>query len=266
MVIYVDVLVFINAIVTYFLLLSVCKIFSIRPKFIRLFFGSILGGVFALIIFWQDAFFILLTLAKLVMCAVIVLITFGAKNKLYFLKYFLSLFAVTTAYGGVALALKEISGNEKMYVANGTAYFDISAIELVALTAVVYLLLRLLLLFKRNTKDGDELFCCTLTLGEKKVSFVCINDTGNALVDPYSSSPVLVVKESALLPLGKIKTRYPIPFSTINSTGLIEIFYPDKLYINDKLVRVAVGIAKQDFSKQFDGLISPEIIQLLEEK
>ncbi len=266
MIIYVDVLVFTNAIITYFLLLSVCKIFSLRPKFIRLFFSSVLGGIFALIIFWQEANFILLTLVKLVMSAILVLISFGAKNKLYFFKYFLSFFAVTTAYGGVALALKEISDNPKMYVANGASYYDISALELVALTGVVYLFLRLLLLFKRNTKDGDKLFCCSLTLKGKTVSFVCINDTGNALVDPYSSSPVLVVKESALLPLGKIKTRYPIPFSTINSTGLIEIFYPDKLYINDKLVRVAVGIAKKEFSKQFDGLISPEIIQLLEEK
>ena len=49
-VIYVDVLIFLNTIITFIILLTTVEISGVSPKTFRLLTGSLLGGIFSLII------------------------------------------------------------------------------------------------------------------------------------------------------------------------------------------------------------------------
>ena len=55
-----------------------------------------------------------------------------------------------------------------------------------------------------------------------------IIDTGNCLIDPYKNRGVILIDYDVL-----IDSPIIIPFKTLNSTGIINCFIPDKLVINN---------------------------------
>ena len=66
-----------------------------------------------------------------------------------------------------------------------------------------------------------------------------IVDTGNCLTDPYKNRGVILIDYNVI-----IDNPIYIPFKTINSTGIIKCFIPDKLIINDNMYdNYIVGIS-----------------------
>ena len=270
MVVYTDVLIFLNGIITYFLLLCVCSFFKFRPKTYRLIIGALIGGFSALTIFLPRNL-IFGIFVRVAICTIIILSTFSYHNKIRFLKFSLAFLTVTYIFGGGVMALIELTNTPSAVYKNGVAYFDIEPLFLIISSGLIYLFIRFLLLFKKQTPSENEIFDCTVEFENVKVSFLAINDTGNSLVDPYFNNPVVLIEEKTLKPILSLSPKtYLIPLKSVIADGTIFAFRPTAFFIEKDGRRyrkndVTIGIAKTKLHNSFDGILSPQIIEIGEE-
>ena len=104
--------------------------------------SAVVGSLFSLLIFFDNIRFLLITLIKLPLAAVLVLIAFGYHSKSLYIKSVLSFFAVNFIFGGVMMAVWMFISPSGMYFRNGTVYFNISALTLIAGTLIAYFLIQ----------------------------------------------------------------------------------------------------------------------------
>ncbi|MGN0174212.1 MAG: sigma-E processing peptidase SpoIIGA [Acutalibacteraceae bacterium] len=272
MIVYADVLIFLNSIITYFLLLGVCAFFKFRPKTFRLILGALFGGVCALVIFLPDLGVIYELLLRFVICTLTVLITFSFKNRIRFIKYSLAFLTITYVFGGAMLALFSMIKPRSMIIANGVTYFNISPLVLILSTAGCYLFIRLLLLFKKSTVNEQLIYNCKLEFKGARVTFQAINDTGNALCDPYFSSPVVIVEKQVLEPILALEPKtYLIPVKSVANSSVLYAFRPDGFWIDfaekqRKISDITIAICETKIHKQFSGILPTKIIDFTEEQ
>ncbi|MBQ5590306.1 MAG: sigma-E processing peptidase SpoIIGA [Clostridia bacterium] len=271
MTVYIDVLVFVNSLITYFLLLSVCCVFKFRPKTYRLIIGAVLGGLSALTIFIEKMSFITEILIRLMVCAVIVFSSFSYKNKIRFLKLTFSFFAVTYIFAGVVLAVCEIFEPKTVVFANGITYFNISPLILILTCGAAYVFIRILMLFKKNTASEQLIFECFVEFEGVCIKFLGINDTGNSLCDPYFNSAAVIVEKSVLEPILMLEPKkYLIPVSSVAGETTLFAFRPSAfyIYINGKRhlkKDVTICISDKKLHNQYNGILSSQIIETGEE-
>ncbi len=272
MVVYADVLIFLNGVITYFLLLCVCAFFGFRPKTYRLILGAILGGISALTIFLPEQNFFIGLLIRVAVCSGIVLAVFSFKNKIRFLKISLAFLTVTYIFGGGILALIELTNTTSAVYTNGVAYFDIEPLFLILSSGAIYLFIRFLLLFKKQTTDEQLVYTCTVEYDSISLSFQGVNDTGNSLSDPYFGSPVAIVEKSVLQPILALNPKtYLIPIKSVVADGTIFAFRPSAFYIEKNGKKhekndITIGISETKIHNQFEGILSPEITDIGEDQ
>ena len=142
-VIYVDVLVAVNTLVTYILI--VCTRVIVKSDTHK--WGAVLavffGGVSSLVIFWESMPLVLSVLFKIMGVVIISCSAFLPKDKKQFIKTTLAFLFVNFLFGGL-LYFVELSFNpSNIFYMNGTVYFDISVLFLVSMTLICYGLLLL---------------------------------------------------------------------------------------------------------------------------
>lgn len=248
MVIYADVLVSVNILVTYITLVAtrvVCKV-PTNKYFVAL--SSFCGGVFSLVIFF-DGGAVFSVFYKIITALIIVAIAFLPKNIRTYLKCCVLFFGVTLLFGGAMLALCLVEPSNILYV-NGTVYFDISLSYLLGSVVSIYgiFLGASYVLEKRAFKN--ELFRVRVEFRKTKTEFFGFSDTGNVMSDAVTGRAVILAELSAVKPLlspeeaeffgsgdfslvpqslsGKIRI---IPCSTATGDGILKAFLPDRVDI-----------------------------------
>lgn len=248
MVVYVDVLVALNIFVTYFLLLCTRGLLRKTVKRRRLALGAVLGGLYALIIFVPELSDILSVLLNIAACCLIVLAAIPVHTFREFLKAFGAFLVVNFAFAGLMLALWLSLHPKGMVYNNGAVYFNIDMKVLVLSTLACYGILSLAgFLLKRRTPD-NKIYEIELCHNGKTVSAKALLDTGNALSDGFSDTPVLVAVPSVLKALlgtdldslFLIKKDFEtesserirlIPFSTVGDNGVLKAVLIDKVRV-----------------------------------
>ena len=126
------------------------------------------------------------------------------------------------------------------------------------------------------TKIKDKLYStkCKIKIdyNKKSVIIYAMIDTGNALKDPISDMPALVIDEKVLKALfSPSVTRNNlcefvepedfriIPYKTISNSGITYGFIPHKLLIEDKVIKDTI-IAVSPAPINTDALINPQLI------
>ena len=104
-VIYVDVLVVLNFIITYLLLLCTASALRLSPSAVRLFFGSLLGGVSSLMIFLPPLPLPLTLVCKAAICALITLTALPAGSLRLFLRNGAFFLLTNVLFAGIIFAL-----------------------------------------------------------------------------------------------------------------------------------------------------------------
>lgn len=170
------------------------------------------------------------------------------------------------------MALFSIFHPKSMLIANGVAYFNISPLVLIFSTALVYLFIKILMLFKESTKPEALIYECFVEYGVATAKFLAINDTGNSLCDPYFNFPVVIVEQSALSEILALSPKtYLIPVKSVAKQGLLYAFRPTAFYIviNKKRIKidnVTVALSQDKIHKQFNGILPYKIINFTEEE
>ncbi|MEE0264974.1 MAG: sigma-E processing peptidase SpoIIGA [Acutalibacteraceae bacterium] len=282
--IYIDILIATNFVVNYFILLAVAKCRRLSPNQKRLLTGSFTGALFSLVILLPSMGVILGGLVKIIISAVIIVITFGYHSIKALLKNTALFYLISFAFCGVMLFIWFIFTPKGLAVNNSVVYFNISPTIMIATTLFAYIVIRVCdRLINRNASD---IRVCKVKLIHNSAycEFYGKVDTGNTLYEPFSRCPVIVVNESAIRsitdnkfakilnnnePDYSVKNKYRvIPFNTIGANGLLPAFSPDEVYINDSFCseKIYVAVCKNDIlCGEIKAMVNPEIIEFVKE-
>ncbi len=196
MVIYVDVLLFINLILDYLLLSLVSVLTGSRVSGKRKIVASLIAAMFSLYIFLPDLTVWLELLLNIISALVIVFAAFGYKNPKRFLRCLFTFYVVALLYGGLMSAIWMLFKPRGMSVKNGVVYFDISPLVLIAVSIIFYVVF--VLFGKITKKNATAARRCSVTLrfNNKTVVGTAMVDTGHTLSDVFGSSVMIIADQS----------------------------------------------------------------------
>ena len=260
MVIYIDVLLFVNAIVNYAILMTSEKLLKRDVRLYRMLLGAVVGALFSLTIFIRSDSRILLLLLRIVITGVITLIVFGGKSRLEYIKSFLCNTVVSVIYCGAYILFYQVLKPPNMVIVNDILYLQVNPLWLTALTAVIYLLVLLLYkLFSERLKSTVVLLRFTI----RDVNYSCIGkvDTGSNLREPFSSAPVIIVDTAVFEPSREEMLRI-IPYATVNGSSYLRAVKADTVHIDKKPIGETVYIATGHIrNPNYQAIINSEIIR-----
>lgn len=277
MVVYVDILIFLNIVITYLILLATEKISRVRSRVFRLIVSSLIGGFSSLYILLPQQNFLIEFIVKLVFGAVITLTAFKTSSAKVFFRTLLSFLFVSFLYAGSMFALWYVIKPENLLINNGVVYFSLSPIVLIASTTVCYLVLRLLQTVLKPSDKYARKEEIVFSFDNKSVSCLCMVDTGCSVCDNFGNYRVAIVGRGvanelfgeanvasavSMTPNEEIASRFRvIPYKTLSDGGIMPAIMADfALAERKKIPCVLVCISDNRFNGDFEGIISPAFI------
>ncbi|MEG0614519.1 MAG: sigma-E processing peptidase SpoIIGA [Oscillospiraceae bacterium] len=284
--VYLDVLLVLNIYVNYFLLKATSKFCHTPLRNGRCVISSIIGSVFSLIIMLPPMPFLLLLLIKLFAAIVVVSFAFGIKNKQKLFKLILLFYAINFVFAGVMLGIIVLTKSTSMQQNNTFFYIDFSILMLVISTIIAYFIITIVRRILDRKAVFKEKYSIIISYSKKMIVLTGIADTGNVLTDVFSGKSVIICnidkfdlpieykkmleckdisKFQEIITAEKhLKGMKILPFSTLNSNGIIPVFVPDSIHIkslsDDKVQNVSalIGIAEIGNS-DYDAIFNPNI-------
>lgn len=286
--IYVDILVFLNTVINFFLLLITACIAGREKKTGRILAAAFFGGVYALILLLPQLGGPVLTLTRAAMAAAMTAIAFPFRSLRTFLFQWGLLYLAGFLFAGLMVAVWIVFSPPSMLYGNGVVYFHIPALALVLGVLVIYGLVWLFTRRRQSQWEEGALEKVRMGIGGGQVDLWGAVDTGNRLSDPFSGLPVVICRYQSvkqLLPPAFVTyfqqpspdrmekaamdgIRF-IPYEAIGKTGLLPVLRPDFLTIQkggryQQVEQVEAAIADQDFFDPGCGILLHPGLQRLE--
>lgn len=285
--VYVDVLLVINYLINLLLVQCTAKLTGVRPKRRRMVLSSLFGSASALTIFLPFFGFVVEVLLRVTLASGVVLVAFSFQGMRHFFKQLFVFFAVSFFFSGIMLAVWMLFSPAGMLYHNGVVYFDISTPVLLLTAALAYGALSLANRLARDGRVHAAVYGIELRHGDADAQLQGLVDTGNALYDPFSNTPVMVCcldDVAQLLPPGAAEgirrgehmqtnfQRYGlavrlIPYHSVKGSGMLPAFRPDALTLvqpnGDRLrvERVYLALStKKVGGMGYDALLNPDLI------
>ncbi|MEG1016938.1 MAG: sigma-E processing peptidase SpoIIGA [Oscillospiraceae bacterium] len=281
-VVYVDVLIIVNAIVDYFLLRVTALITGEETKNSRLSAAAFIGALTSLTFLLGELNTVFSIALKVGSVTLLCAVAFGAGNKVRLIKNCAIMFAVSTAFAGIIILLEQRS--KSFAVSNFNIYIDISPLFLIVTIIVIYLVLySSQLLFSTFASSGKSL-SIKINVNGKSVNLFAMRDTGNLLRDPVGNREVILVSkkhESSILspnqmlllrnfetsikgselPFDSAGKISAIPFNTISGKGVLLGFCTESCEVflkNKKILEVEkpfIAFCDDEYMREFDAII-----------
>jgi stage II sporulation protein GA (sporulation sigma-E factor processing peptidase) len=271
MVVYIDVLIIVSFYINYLLLRATAVIIRKGVKRGRIIAGALVGSLSALIIFLPEMGNVTILIVRVVSAVIMVAVSYDTEGFRDLYKTSLLFFFVSFVFAGIEYAVASMLGGQSAIWHNSVFYVNISLVTLVISTIISYAVLWLIRRHYDGSNAADGKYTVTVENSGIIATFSAISDTGNNLIDSFSGKPVIIVPMERLSELVDQQTVRKmidcdyihdsvippkgwrlIPFSTINSNGLIPAFCPGKIYLrseNDKKTRLIdayIGISEAD--------------------
>ena len=276
LIVYADVLVFLNTIVDYFLLLATSKITHERLKTFRTVIASFLGGLSSLYIFLPSQKIFVEFLYKLAVAFCLCAVGYKFKGIKQYLKNTVAFFLVTCAYAGIMFAFWIIFKPYGLVINNAVVYLHISPTVLVVCTVVGYVAFSVLWqIFGKNASLAER---CDITVfaNGNSVRLKAIADTGNSIEDIFEKSDVIIADKGEIEALfGSVdftqnidlRKRYRIlPCGTVAGYDTLDSFRCDSAMVEfgDKkaiLKKPLLAISKVSLIDGYNAIINPKILR-----
>lgn len=277
MIVYADILVCLNTIVTYFIILATKTLTKTKIKTLRIIISSLIGGASSLYIFLPQLPFLVEQLIKIVISTLITFVVCGRQKFKSLLRFNVIFFAVSFIYAGFMLGFWYVFKPTSMVINNGVVYFGISPIVLIFSTVICYFII----LFGGKKLKRDNMFA-----EEKNIKIIfdgnehlikCTVDTGNNLSDSIGDYKVIILGIDTAIEIFGAQTTYNalsfmvedglkqrfrvLPFTTVGKNGIMPALRADSAYIEkEEVKKVLLAISKNNFDGDINGIISPDFI------
>lgn len=266
--IYIDVLIVLNIYVNFFLIRATSAFTHIPLKTIRCVVSSVIGSFFSLTILLPLNNLFINMIIKILAAGIITAVAFGFENKRDFLRLLIYFFIINFVFAGVVGFLYNVFSPSFMTFKNTYFYIDFSLISLVIFTAAAYVVVILVRRLMDKGTDSMKKYSITIVYKERIIKTKAIADTGNSLTDVFTGKPVIICPQSILEIEGDVNSHINnngfrvIPYSTIGNTGLIPIFSPDEITVNDEETRkkIKVDALVGVISKDTPAIFNPKLI------
>ena len=266
-VIYADVLFIVNFFITFLLLELTAKASKKCPKTVRLVISSFFGGAYSLIILIRSIPVIILALSKILIVLLMILISFGFSRVKSFASMIMIFLFCNFVFLGIISGIQLIFKSDRIRINNGEVYFDINARQLLLTALFAYILSIIIIRLYNNRLSAGEIYSIEIFNNSKSVSAFALSDTGNKLREPFSDSPVIIVKKSLANGLFDEENARLIPASTVNGSSFLEGYKPDYVLIkmpkgSEKIENVYIALSDEIDSKSFSAVLNPEILSV----
>lgn len=260
-VIYVDVLIFTNILINYFILSAVKKFLHIKVKTIRIIFASLFGAVCSLAVFLPLFNTPVSMVIRLFVAVGMVFIGFEFKDFRAFLRNVTCTFVFSVIFCGIMILFYEIIKPSHMAIINDIVYFDISPVLLICVTLVIYLVV---IIISRTVYKDDVNTTVDLKIRINNNEYECIGkiDTGNTVTEPFSGAPVIITEQSVIGDKGFSATRL-VPYKTLGNEGLMNAVKADNVEINKRVIdkEVYIGIYVGEIDKEIKAIINSKVVR-----
>ena len=201
MTIYLDLIFIENVLMNYIILFATQIILKAQTKHpqIRLLISSIIGSIYAIIVYLNVLTIYSSIFAKIILSIVMVYIAFGAKNIKQMLKQLLIFYLTSFIFGGCTFALIYFIKPENVKINNGV-FVGIYPIK-VALIAGTIAFVITQIAFKINKSKlslKNQYINIEIFYKEKRVEVTALIDSGNLVKDPISNMPIIIVEKEKL--------------------------------------------------------------------
>ena len=258
-VIYVDRYFLLNALIDYLLCLLSARFCGLVLRRRRYALAALLGASYAVLTLLPGFHALTGAVGKLGCAMLMALIAFGGERKP--LRCGAVFLGVSAAFGGGLWAIA---------AAGGRPVFDPRV--LILSFALCYAGLRLLFRGSAQLPDRPRAEL-RLALGGRECRFMALRDTGNRLCDPATGAEVMLACPHALAPLfpgvdlaadpvrlaalpalaGRFRL---IPYRAVGGGGLLAVFRPEALWIDDKPRRdLLVAVSASAQGEGFEGIL-----------
>ena len=276
LIIYVDVLLVVNLIVTYFLLTASAIITGYTYNIKRIIFSSVFGAVFCLYIFVQSnsvAVDITVKISSLVVCAAV---AFWNGKLRSFVSQSICFLLLNFLLAGIVIWIS--IKNSLIYHNNFIFYYDINPVILVLSSVFIYAVITVFAVMKEHFCD-DKLYSVDMIF--KKFCVYNINafyDSGLKIKDIISNKDVMIVgydDVKTILPKdlsNDIKSFFeekyqtittdfiPVFYNTVSSHGMLPSLKTEMVVINNKTIKnVLVAFAQNKLDDNVSALFGTAI-------
>lgn len=240
-VVYADVLIIVNIYINFILLRLSAAVSRRECKGVRLFAASAVGGMYSLIILVPSVPEWAITVSKFAVGILMLLLAFGFRNRRAFFRLVGSFLLVDVGFAGLMLALWLIFSPESMLYCCGIVYFQINTLTLLILTVICYAALSLISRLIAFKMPKNSVYGLKVYFDSSEFSFHAFLDTGNALSEPFSGYPVIIVSPDVTNSAGtgladflEQSERLPrmIPCSALGKTTALTAYKPDAVRIS----------------------------------
>ena len=253
--IYLDLIYIVNLVFDFVLLFFVSYFLKRNVKLYRIIFGALIGS-FSVIFLFLPLSNISLLLLKIVTSILMIIATFGYKNKEYFKKNFIYLYIISIILGGILYFLI----TTLKYNTNGLT--DNLSFNFIILLVISPILTYLYLKKEKNYKNTYSLIHkIEFNINNENYIYNAYLDTGNKLCDPYKKRPILLVYDK------KLEFDYEnsilVPYKTLEHDGILKCRKISHFKIDDKEINtnILVGISSSKFDIEGIECILPSIIR-----
>lgn len=262
MIIYLDLVLFLNFAFDFLLLLSVNIVLKRNVSFKRIVLGALIGSLSILFLFLKLNS-LTLFLLKVVISILMTLISFKFESFKYTFNNLMYLYMISTILGGFLYLLNiEFSYNQEGLV----FYFKGLSINfivlLIAAPIIVFIYIKQVKSLKNNYSCYYEIEI--VFSNNQSIKLNSFLDTGNKLKDPITNKGIILVEKEMLK--GKYNIRSPmyVPFNSLNNHGLIKCFKPKYIIIENKIYTdYLIGVSDRKFN--IDGISCILNYKLMEE-
>ena len=255
--VYLDLVMILNFFIDFILLLSVKIILKRNIKLSRIIYGSFIGGLSILLLFFNINSFILF-IVKILISIVMIITSFRYRNIKYTLVNFLYLYMSSIILGGFLYLLNlEFSYKHVgiIFINNGLSINFIFLI--ISSPIIIYIYIKQTKNLRYNYSNYYDI---EIYLNRKKYKYTGFMDTGNTLVDSLTKKSVILIDKRKIL-FG-IKEFRLIPYMTVSGNSMIKVIKITKLVFNNKEYRnVLLGIIDKIELDGVDVILNRKLLE-----
>ena len=197
--IYVDIIFLENLIMNSIILYATSVILKIKPKFFRVIISSLLGSIYAVILYVTEIKIYTSIISKMILSIIMVYIAFNPQNVKKMLKQILIFYLASFIFGGVALYLIYFIKPQDILIKNGM-FAGEYVLKVILLGAIMaFIIIKISIKIIKNKITTKDILCnIKVTLNKKEIETKAMIDTGNLVKEPITNTPVVIVESSIL--------------------------------------------------------------------
>ena len=233
MIIYIDLLILLNFIYDLLILNVIAIILKRNTNKKRLLLSSLFGEI-SIIMLILKLDYITLSIFKVILALIINVISFRYKNLKYTIINLSYFYMISIILGGFIY------------------YCYLNNINYIITMLIIPILLTIYIIQYNNKIKYNNYYNVVININDKhKINAVGYLDTGNNIIDPISTKPIIVINKELID--FNIKYYQIIPIQVLNNTVLLKCIKIKNININNKIIKdVMLGISESKI--RIDGV------------